>query len=118
MVCQGIALLTFALFTSARMGIMQEVLYGKYGKHPREALFFTVSHFIISLISFIIVKRLFLIQHALPLPGFILLFSDIANHVHIANSSQPLDWSFIPLLAAVPRIWIYLLGNVITQSVY
>jgi len=91
----GIALLTFALFTSARMGIMQEVLYGKYGKHPREALFFT---------------------HALPLPGFILLFSDIANHVHIANSSQPLDWSFIPLLAAVPRIWIYLLGNVITQS--
>ena len=27
---------------SARMGIMQEVLYAKYGKHPREALFFTV----------------------------------------------------------------------------
>ena len=29
---------------SARMGIMQEVLYAKYGKHPREALFFTVSN--------------------------------------------------------------------------
>ena len=39
----GISLLTFALFMSARMGIMQEVLYSKYGKHPREALFFTVS---------------------------------------------------------------------------
>lgn len=95
----GIALLTFALFTSARMGIMQEVLYGKYGKNPREALFFT---------------------HALPLPGFILLFSDIANHVQIANSSQPLDSNvlyFVPFLATVPRIWLYLLGNVITQSI-
>lgn len=39
----GISLLLFALFMSARMGIMQEVLYAKYGKHPREALFFTVS---------------------------------------------------------------------------
>jgi len=95
----GIALLTFALFTSARMGIMQEVLYAKYGKHPREALFFT---------------------HALPLPGFILLFSDIANHVQIANSSQPLDsnmLSLLPFAAAIPRIWLYLLGNVITQSI-
>lgn len=25
------------------MGIFQEVLYKRYGKHPREALFFTVS---------------------------------------------------------------------------
>jgi UDP-xylose/UDP-N-acetylglucosamine transporter B4 len=33
---------------SARMGIYQEVIYGKYGKHPKEALFYT---------------------HALPLPG-------------------------------------------------
>lgn len=38
----GITILTFALFTSARMGLFQEVLYKKYGKHPREALFFTV----------------------------------------------------------------------------
>jgi len=95
----GIGLLTFALFTSARMGIMQEVLYAKYGKHPREALFFT---------------------HALPLPGFILLFSDIANHMQIASSSQPLDsgmLSLVPFFGAAPRIWIYLLGNVITQSI-
>ncbi|KAF4532658.1 hypothetical protein B566_EDAN009841 [Ephemera danica] len=37
----GIALLTIALFVSARMGIYQEVLYGRYGKHPKEALFYT-----------------------------------------------------------------------------
>jgi len=39
----GILLLTVALFVSARMGIYQEVLYGRYGKHPREALYYTVS---------------------------------------------------------------------------
>lgn len=39
----GIAILTFALFLSARMGIYQECLYGKHGKHPHEALFYIVS---------------------------------------------------------------------------
>lgn len=39
----GITLLTVALFLSARMGIYQEVLYKRYGKHPNEALFYTVS---------------------------------------------------------------------------
>ncbi|XP_042226392.1 UDP-xylose and UDP-N-acetylglucosamine transporter-like [Homarus americanus] len=45
----GIAILTFALFMSARMGIYQECLYTKHGKHPHEALFFI---------------------HTLSLPGF------------------------------------------------
>merc|ERR1719402_336834 len=44
----GILLLTFALFMSARMGIYQEVIYKKFGKHPKEAMFYL---------------------HALPLPG-------------------------------------------------
>lgn len=38
----GIALLTLALFVSARMGIYQQELHRKYGKRPREALFYTV----------------------------------------------------------------------------
>lgn len=38
----GILLLTVALFVSARMGIYQEVLYKRYGKHPRESLYYTV----------------------------------------------------------------------------
>lgn len=32
----GIALLTVALFISARMGLYQEVLYKRYGKLPDE----------------------------------------------------------------------------------
>lgn len=39
----GITLLTVALFLSARMGLYQEVLYIRYGKHPKEALYYTVS---------------------------------------------------------------------------
>lgn len=40
---QGIAMLTFALLMSARMGIFQETLYKEYGKHSKEALFYNVS---------------------------------------------------------------------------
>lgn len=38
-------MLTFALLMSARMGIFQETLYRKYGKHSKEALFYNVSYF-------------------------------------------------------------------------
>uniref|UniRef100_A0A8C9SVX2 Solute carrier family 35 member B4 n=1 Tax=Scleropages formosus TaxID=113540 RepID=A0A8C9SVX2_SCLFO len=38
----GIAMLTFALLMSARMGIFQETLYKQYGKHSKEALFYNV----------------------------------------------------------------------------
>lgn len=33
------------LLTSARMGHYQEDLFTKYGKHPRQALFFMVKFF-------------------------------------------------------------------------
>lgn len=90
----GIFLLTFALFLSARMGIYQEVIYGQYGKHPKEALFYT---------------------HALPLPGFLLLAPDILHHWNILLSSQPIT---VPLLnIQLPVMLLYLLGNILTQYV-
>ena len=39
----GVILLSTSLVLSARMGIYQEQIYSKYGRHHREALFFTVS---------------------------------------------------------------------------
>ena len=39
----GIFLLTFALLMSAQMGIYQETVYLRHGKHPSEALFYNVS---------------------------------------------------------------------------
>jgi len=90
----GIFLLTFALFLSARMGIYQEVIYGKYGKHPKEALFYS---------------------HALPLPGFLLLSADIAHHWSVAMASAPVTLPGTSL--AVPAQLLYLLANVATQYV-
>jgi len=88
----GIGLLTFALFLSARMGIYQEVIFGKFGKHAKEALFYT---------------------HALPLPGFLLLAPDIYHHWQICVASELVP---LPLLDIdVPIMILHLIGNVIPQ---
>ncbi|KAJ8245320.1 hypothetical protein GJAV_G00269520 [Gymnothorax javanicus] len=90
----GIGMLTFALLMSARMGIFQETLYKQYGKHSKEALFY---------------------NHCLPLPGFLLLASDIYNHCVLFNQSAPVE---VPGIAtAVPVMWLYLMMNVVTQYV-
>ncbi|XP_018421875.1 PREDICTED: UDP-xylose and UDP-N-acetylglucosamine transporter [Nanorana parkeri] len=90
----GIAALTFALVVSARMGIFQETLYKEYGKHSKEALFY---------------------NHALPLPGFLLLAPDIYNHAVLFTQSEPFQ---LPLLGIqMPIMWFYLLMNIITQYV-
>lgn len=90
----GIGALTFALLMSARMGIFQETLYKKFGKHSKEALFY---------------------NHALPLPGFIFLASDIYDHVVLFNKSELYQ---IPVISvAMPIMWFYLLMNVVTQYV-
>ena len=89
----GIALLTFSLLASARMGIFQETLARVYGKHVRESLFYC---------------------HALPLPGFLLLYQDIADHAVRFAASPP-----VPLVAglALPKLWFYLILNSATQYV-
>ncbi|XP_031962486.1 UDP-xylose and UDP-N-acetylglucosamine transporter [Corvus cornix cornix] len=90
----GIAALTFALLMSARMGIFQETLYQRFGKHSKEALFY---------------------NHALPLPGFLLLAPNIYHHAVLFNQSEPFQVPVIGL--TLPIMWFYLLMNVITQYV-
>uniref|UniRef100_A0A4X1VRB5 Solute carrier family 35 member B4 n=2 Tax=Sus scrofa TaxID=9823 RepID=A0A4X1VRB5_PIG len=79
----GIGALTFALLMSARMGIFQETLYRQFGKHSKEALFY---------------------NHALPLPGFIFLASDIYDHAVLFNKSGEfgiIQWNYLTVLEAV-----------------
>ncbi|XP_029090070.1 UDP-xylose and UDP-N-acetylglucosamine transporter [Monodon monoceros] len=90
----GIGALTFALLMSARMGIFQETLYKQFGKHYKEALFY---------------------NHALPLPGFIFLASDIYDHAVLFNNSELYQVPVVGVI--VPIMWFYLLMNVITQYV-
>ncbi|XP_066593989.1 UDP-xylose and UDP-N-acetylglucosamine transporter-like [Prorops nasuta] len=90
----GIALLTIALFVSARMGIYQETLHSRYGKNAREALYYT---------------------HLLPLPFFFTLTKNIWSHLTIALASEPLT---VPVIGiSIPKLIAYLLGNVLTQYV-
>lgn len=86
----GIGLLTLALFVSAGMGIYQEQLYKRYGKHPFEALFYT---------------------HLLPLPAFLLFGGNILEHTKIAIDSAPVA----VMGFAVPIVVLYILGNMVTQ---
>lgn len=119
----GISLLTVALFISARMGIYQEVLYKQYGKHPWEALYVTVSvyirlfvlHCAISILMIGIFHKIRVFQHLLPLPGFLLIFNNIKDHIIIANASEPVVIPFIEY--TVPILWVYLLLNSLTQYV-
>ena len=39
-------MLLCAMVMSARLGIFQETLYTTYGKHPREAMFYSVRSFV------------------------------------------------------------------------
>eukprot|EP00057_Strongylocentrotus_purpuratus_P015713 XP_011670187.1 PREDICTED: UDP-xylose and UDP-N-acetylglucosamine transporter [Strongylocentrotus purpuratus] len=89
----GLSMLTFALVLSARMGIFQEILYKEHGKHPREALFYS---------------------HALPLPGFLLMGRDIYHHAVMYSASEPI---MIGLGISLPKMWLYLLGNMLTQYI-
>ena len=41
----GIAMLSTSLVLSARMGVYQEEIHNRFGRHPREALFYTVRKF-------------------------------------------------------------------------
>ncbi|KAM8719643.1 hypothetical protein ACLKA7_005815 [Drosophila subpalustris] len=96
--CVGIALLAIALLVTAYMGIYQEVIYKRYGKHPNEALFYT---------------------HMLPLPGFLVMAGNIAQHWSIAVNSESYSLPLFGsnLSVSFPLILFYLLCNVITQYV-
>ncbi|XP_033332788.1 ER GDP-fucose transporter [Megalopta genalis] len=90
----GISLMTVALLVSARMGILQEELHKKYGKNPKEALYYT---------------------HLLPLPFFLTLAPNIWDHFTYAVNSEPLRVSMLDIY--VPKLILFLIGNVLTQYV-
>lgn len=124
--CPGIAMLTFALLMSARMGIFQEMLYKQYGKHSKEALFYNVSGVFFPVGSNIpevsqperklnywlrlVFNFLIPAQHCLPLPGFLLLSTDIYNHcVYFSQSSESLRSNLCRKRVAVEKSGVFLI---------
>ncbi|XP_039257774.2 nucleotide sugar transporter SLC35B4-like isoform X1 [Styela clava] len=104
----GVIFLTISLIVSAGMGIYQESIAIKYGKHPRETLFY---------------------NHALPLPFFLLLVPSIARNLEIFNQSPlepvPFFTNFLNTVSEsvlsfqmnleIPILWQYVIINVVTQ---
>lgn len=112
----GISLLTIALFVSARMGIYQEVLYSRYGKNAREALYYTVSLYVFPYYCVKYQRHADWqnsLQHLLPLPFFLTLAPNIYDHWNFALASEPLR---LPVIGIhLPSLIAYLIGNILTQ---
>jgi len=54
-----------------------------------------------------------LLQHLLPLPGFLILYDNIYSHIISFAQSAPVT---IPVIGvALPKLYLYLAGNVLTQ---
>ncbi|KAH9512574.1 hypothetical protein Btru_038828 [Bulinus truncatus] len=90
----GLLLLVLSLFLSARMGIFQEQTYAKFGKHPSEALFY---------------------NHFLPLPGFLLIASDILGTLREFNQSDMYSLPYFTI--SLPWAWLWLFFNTVSQFV-
>ncbi|KAI9277486.1 UAA transporter [Sporodiniella umbellata] len=111
----GILLLIIVILLSAAMGLFQEAIYEKYGKHWREGLFYT---------------------HFLALPFFLFYSSRLTSQVHEYNQSPLMPildilWQ-IPVIGSVAhwipnvlktvlqtvkmrKLWAYFVLNVFTQ---
>ncbi|KAK9497922.1 hypothetical protein O3M35_003820 [Rhynocoris fuscipes] len=90
----GLALLVFALFVSALLGIYQELLFKNYGKRPYEALYYT---------------------HLLPIPVFLIFYNNLLEHYNIMMESEKVIVPFTSY--QIPCMVLYLMGNVITQYI-
>lgn len=51
------------------------------------------------------------LQHLLPLPGFLLLYNNIWEHMVIASNTESIHL----LIGDVPIAWVYLVANCLTQ---
>ncbi|XP_055338330.1 nucleotide sugar transporter SLC35B4-like [Paramacrobiotus metropolitanus] len=91
--CIGVGLVSFSVFVAAGLGLFQEILFKRYGRHSQEGVFYT---------------------HILPLPCFIFAAESLIQHVHVYNASEPYFSDVLMRQIPVPRLWLLMLANVIT----
>ncbi|CAG0894625.1 unnamed protein product [Darwinula stevensoni] len=88
----GIGILSLALFMSARLGIYQETLAEKFGKHAQESVYYS---------------------HMLPLPAFLFFAVDMWSHLKILTNSDPVALPLVPF--SVPSMLIILAAYAFSQ---
>ncbi len=87
-------LLLLASLLSAGLGVLQERMFTRFGKHVGESMFY---------------------NHLLSLPCFAFASADIVHHARLFSHSTPFTLS--PLGLQVPSLWVWLFCNVCTQFV-
>jgi len=93
----GIVILLLALTIGSVLGVYQEVIYRKYGRVWKEALFYS---------------------HTISLPFFLIFSKKIMEDINIFNSFPPMKFSLNPYInfgISIPSSWIYLSLNIIAQ---
>lgn len=86
----------FSVFVAAGMGIYQERLFSRFGRHAQEGIFYS---------------------HALPLPGFLLVLDSIITHFYVYTASDYIASSSLQYDFPIPKLWGLMIGNVITYLV-
>lgn len=87
-------LLSATLYLTAYMGLYQENMYKRCGKHPEESLFYT---------------------HILPMPAFLCLAGNICSHINRAIESPGF---YVPIFNIyIPIQFIYLFANALMHFI-
>lgn len=86
----GMLMLGYGLFGSATTGVFQEKLFNRFGKHPREALFYS---------------------NLLGLVGFLPSYGNLYSAVLEFNRSPAIT------VFQIPELWVFCLLNVAMQNV-
>jgi UDP-xylose/UDP-N-acetylglucosamine transporter B4 len=133
----GIGLLATSLFLSGVLGILQEKTYKQYGGHWREGVFYTVRSRPPdgdpNPITRLCIHQPSRAQHALALPIFAFLVSDVQRGLKVLSRDEVLSggaalFSQLPIPASildkvpidsivVKPIYVVLLMNLVTQLV-
>lgn len=87
------------------------------GSTLRYGIIYSCDIYIISRVRislmYVTVPNTVYFQHLLPLPGFLLIYNNIRDHIAIANASEPVTLPFFEY--SIPILWVYLALNSLTQ---
>jgi len=93
----GIIILLSALIIGSVLGVYQEVVYRKFGRVWKEALFYS---------------------HTISIPFFLIFTKDIINDINEFNKFPAVSFSLKPILdfgVSIPSSWLYLAINILSQ---
>ena len=112
----GVGMLTFSLFLTGTLGVLQEWTYSQYGPHWKEGVFYTVNCInVISVLPTMLIYASF--QHFLSLPIFLFFIPDLKRGFSgLANRRSPPPFHDSAVGGFAPYVpYVVLVANMVTQ---